>query len=172
MRGLKKLDDVLLSTPQLSALLGISAQYVGRLRQQGVIEQVAPGKWLMLPTVPRAIERMRNDRRRDDSGAMAKLRAAQVERLEIQNAVRMKELIPFADSELALDIFAASMFEQLNGLPARIARGDLALQRRVEQEVFEARERTAARLGQVIEATKRGEDPSQVFGLHGDSHGA
>jgi hypothetical protein len=164
MRCLKKLDDVLLSTPQLSALLGISAQYVGRLRQQGVIEQVAPGKWLMLPTVPRAIERMRNDRRRDDSGTMSKLRAAQVERIQIQNAVRMKDLIPFADSELALDVFGAAMFEQLNGLPARIARGDLALRRHAEQEVSEARQRMAQRLGQVIEATKRGEDPSKIIG--------
>jgi hypothetical protein len=162
---LKKLDDIVLTTPQLAALLGISAQYVGRLRQQGVIEQVAPGKWPLLPTVPRAIERMRNDRRRDDSGAMARLRAAQVQRIEIANGVRMKELIPFADSMLALDVFGAAMFEQLSGLPARIARGDLALQRRAEQEVFEARERMALRLGEVVEATKQGEDPSKLFGL-------
>jgi hypothetical protein len=164
MQPLKKLDDVVLSTPQLSALLGVSVQYVGRLRQQGVIEQAAPGKWLMLPTVPRAIEHRRNDRRRDDSGAMAKLRAAQIRKLEIANGLQMKELIPFADSLLALDVFGAAMFEQLSNLPARIARGDLALQRRAEQEVFEARERMAQRLGQVIEATKRGEDPSKIFG--------
>jgi hypothetical protein len=169
MRGLKKLDDVLLSTPQLSALLGISAQYVGRLRQQGVIEQVGPGKWLMLPTVPRAIERMRNDRRRDDSGAMARLRAAQVERLEIQNAERVRKLIPLEDAELALDVYCATTLEQLSGLPGRIGHTDLALRRRVEQEISEVRERMAARLGQVAEATRAGQDPSKLFS---SDHGA
>jgi hypothetical protein len=169
MQKIQKLEDVALTTSQLCALVNLQPSYLGKLRAAGVIEQTERGLWALLPTVPKIVEYRRNDRRRDDSGAMSKLRAAQVERIQIQNAVRMKELIPFVDSMLALDVFGAAMFEQLNGLPARIARGDLALQRRAEQEVFEARERMAQRLGQVVEATKRGEDPSKIFG---SGHGA
>ena len=47
------------------------------------------------------------DRRRDVSGAMAKLREAQLRRVEMANEERARALIPYQEAQLALDVFVA-----------------------------------------------------------------
>jgi hypothetical protein len=156
MQKLKKLDDVVLSTPQLSALLGVSAQYIGRLRQQGVIEQVGPGQWLMLPTVPKLVEYRRTDRRRDVSSAMARLREAQLRRIEMANDERARRLIPYQEAQLALDVVVGFTRTELSALPMRYTRV-LAEQRNLEAEIDGCLNRIAHKLEKEAATLRNGE---------------
>jgi hypothetical protein len=135
------------TTREIVSLTGFSEVYLGRLERERVICRSGRGKWPLLATIHAIIQHLRATNRRGGAGSDA-LRAARAEEIRIRVAERMKDLIPVTDAAAHMDVMTGLTLTELSGLPARCTR-DLALRRRIEDEVFAMRERLAKRMDEI-----------------------
>src|SRR5215204_5775356 len=102
MQVMRNLADFACTTPQLAALLRVSAQHLGTLEKKGIIKRAAPNRWPLAEAIQHFVTHQREARKYDSSDALKTVRELQAEKLRMANAVRARELIPVAEAETVL----------------------------------------------------------------------
>ena len=161
MRVLKDLEGVVCTTAQLAELLHVSTVHVGLLAKQNVLKRESAGRWLLLENVRNFVEHQQQSRRHDTSDALTAVRKAQLEKLELANKQRSRELIPMSDALFAIDTVCGVMRASIGGLPARASR-DLSTQRAVEKSVDEVLNEISDAFGRAAAALRDGGDIDAV----------
>jgi hypothetical protein len=126
--------------------VGLSRERVRQLIIEGVVELLPSGKLDIDKSRLAYIEHLRARPQR--SPAADKLREAKAKEVELRVAERCHELVERdAATEVVEDSIAAILLG-LQGMAARIGGRDLALRKRIDDEVYRIRAEAAARLEQ------------------------
>jgi len=121
------------SAASLSAVaqhFGISRTAARDLEIQGIINRAEGLDCCRL----RYLQHLRA-RRSNGSAADAAYREARAREIEVRTAERLGRYVAREEFDAMIDALCGMVRAELSGLPARIARGDLALRRIVEAEV-------------------------------------
>jgi hypothetical protein len=141
----------MLTTKQLMAATGLGADRLAQHEQAGIIKRAGRNSWPAVETLSALVVHYRSESRRGyRSAADAELRQARVREIEIRTAERERRLIPVTDAADSMSAMIGLVLTELSGHPARCTR-DLALRRRIEDEVFGIRERLSDRMRKVSE---------------------
>ncbi len=143
------MSDDHLSGERVAILLGLTTRQVQRLAREGAILRDGR-RGFTVASVAAAIARRHG--RADGEKRIADARAAEI---ELRIAARRRELIPYEEAVAALDDVVGAVREEASGLPARITR-DLALRRKIEQEVDGFLGRLSNRLSKAAAALEAG----------------
>jgi hypothetical protein len=127
---------------------------VRELEAEGVFRRLN-GKLELDECRHRYIEHLRQ--RRPRSPADEKWREERARQLELQNAVKARELIPFTEANEGLETVIGFVLAELYGMGARISR-DLQVRRRIEEDIFAMRQRVTNKLGELTNVLHDGFD--------------
>lgn len=151
----KHLEEALTRCPTkvVAAVLGVTEETVRARARAGVFTQVARGKFDLVAAAKAEREFQEAGRRAPVVGIeTARLKRAQAERAEMENAERAKALLPSEDVRLFVSELAVILVGMLDGAASRMAaalaaESDPGRVRQIIQDEHRAiRETTAARL--------------------------
>jgi hypothetical protein len=135
-----------LTTKQIVALVEIGEDRLAQIEQAGFIKRAGRNRWSTSRTLAGLVEFYRNENRRGPkSAADARWRAARARELEVRTAERERKLMRTDEAMEALEDITGVFLTELSGLPASVTR-DLALRRKIEERIFEMRNRISNRL--------------------------
>ena len=153
-----KLPEITLTTPEASALCGISRQRLETFVKEGSVRRHAPNTYLLGELVPQVMARLRADRRTSSqSQADNRVRSARAASIELSTAIKARELIPLADAAAAIDAICGVVRTEATGIAPRCSR-DLGMRRTIETEVNDSLTRIAKRQRQIGRALREGRD--------------
>lgn len=119
---------LIVSTSQLSELLGITPQRLSQWKKDGVITSYAPGRWEFIPTVNAIIRHYGEVAAgRGDGGSLdlvaerAKLAKAQEKNYSLKNAQLEAELLPRKAVDAAVIASVSNVRARLLALPGKLA---------------------------------------------------
>lgn len=150
------LEDHTLTQAQIAAMTGRSKEWVKKLAQEGVLERDGRGAYKLRSVCAAIIahyEAMTDRSARTQSAA----RATDARAAEIQQRIAMRDraLIPIDEALQAMEIVVGTVNSELTGLPARATR-DMAIRRKIEDEVNGTKGRIAASLRKGSAAARSG----------------
>jgi hypothetical protein len=119
---------------------------VRELEAEGVFQRLN-GKLELDECRHQYIEHLRQ--RRPKSPADEKWREERARQLELQNAVKARELIPFTEANEGLETVIGFVLAELYGMGARVSR-DLQVPRRIDEDIFAMRQRVTNKLSEII----------------------
>lgn len=164
----KHLEEALRRCPTkvLAAVLGVTEETVRQRARAGVFTQVGRGKFDLVAAAKAEREFQEAGRRAPVVGIeTARLKRAQAERAEMENAERARSLLPAEDVRLFLSEAAVILVGMLDGAASRMAaalaaESDPGRVRQIIQDEHRAiRETTAARLEALGARCGAGEHP-------------
>jgi len=143
----------------LGQLLGVTSRQARNLLAEADVRPIGRGRWPLALAVQRLFVKAREGRTSSElSAAKAAAVRASTKRVAQITAREARDLIPLNDARLAMDLLAAVVRRELDGLPRRLARDRLDLAR-AERECREALGRIAAALEAQATACETGEFP-------------
>lgn len=129
------LDSVVLTGPQITTLLALSAARITQLVQSGHIPKAGLNQYPLVGSVQGILRYLRSERPGRAKGAAAsRLQEAKARSVELANAEREGQLIELDEHHAIIDHVFGLLKTGLSGLPARLTR-DRAERRRIEDEV-------------------------------------
>ncbi len=142
---------------QLAAMLGVTNRRVRQLASEGTLERTPQGHFDLATNIQKYVS-FRESRREPNEVAQARARHinARATEIELRNAKRIGEIIEMDEAISVVDEVVGSIITALQALPARVTR-DLALRRRIEQEIDQIRSAVCDKLkmqqAQLLEET-------------------
>ena len=137
--------------------LFLSPARIRELQAEGVLQRIN-GKLDLDDSRRRYIEHLRL--RRPRSPADEKWREERARQLALQNAVKARDLIPFAEANEGLETVIGFVLAELYGMGARVSR-DLEVRRRIDGDIFAMRQRVTDKLRRITETLHDGIDLKQ-----------
>lgn len=151
-------DGGLIPKDQACRLLMITPQWLNRLQSQGYIPTSPRGKVSLVGAVQGYIKSLKDEERRSTKNAAeSRVRDARASEIELRTAERSRDLVSREEAERAVDHIFGQFKAELIGIPARVTR-DLALRRKLEDEIDGALERGCTRIGEARGALRAGRD--------------
>lgn len=156
------------TTDEMANELSVSNSQVWLLHEQGHLPTPqGTGKRKKWPRLEchKGYNRFREEQTKKNQrgSAEARVRDARARDLEIRSALRLRDLIPMHDAELALDTVCGITRTVIGGAPARISR-ELTVQRKAESVLDECLRQISDGLAKAADALKEGDDPSLSTG--------
>jgi hypothetical protein len=140
----------------LGAHLDLTRQRVSVMVDEGIIRREADGNFAMDECRVLYLRWLRDPARRSQrSAADQAFLKAKTTALEVRTAQRLGELVPTEAAFAAIDAFAAAATAEIQSISARVAPTDLALRRKIDAAVHEARKAIHARLVAKVEEFER-----------------
>lgn len=140
------LAERICSTPEMCAVLGIrSSITLGKLERAGWIKRAGKNQWALGATVQGYVKSLREGRHANAAAATARLREAQLLRIELDSSREARSLIRMTEAEEVIDILGGAVLVELGGLPGRVTR-NLSDRTKLEGEVFAMRTRIANKM--------------------------
>jgi hypothetical protein len=93
--------------------------------------------------------------RRPRSPADEEWRKERARQLQLQNAVKARDLIELTEAVEGLETVIGFVLSELHGMAARVTR-DVELRRRIDQDVFGMRQRVVKKLSEITETLHDG----------------
>jgi len=137
--------------------LMLSPSRVRELEAEGIFHRLN-GKLDLDECRHRYIEHLRQ--RRPRSPADEKWREERARQLELQNAVRARDLIPVTEANEGLETVIGFVLAELYGMGARVSR-DLEVRRRIDGDIFAMRQRVTNKLSELTNALHDGFNQKQ-----------
>ena len=134
----------LVSMEQFARHIGLSREMVRRLIAENILAPASDGKLDQDKSRIAYITHLRD--RPPRSQAADKLREAKAEEVRLRMAERMHELIERPAATEVVEDVLATMLVGLQGLAARVGGRDLALRRKIDEEIYRIRKEAAARI--------------------------
>jgi hypothetical protein len=126
-----------ITSEELRRLTNYSKAQLVELEQAGIIERAAKNTW-SIGTVTKIVARLRERGRRPVDDDRARFEAARAGREKLKLMKECNEVVYLREFKLAVDAVAFSVLTRLSPLSARIGERDLALRKRVDDEVRSA----------------------------------
>lgn len=138
------LPPLIVATPVLAGLLGVSPRRVQQLHKEGVFSSVGHGRWDAMHCVPAALaHRLESEMARlAREPAEDRVRQARAREIELRIARDQRDLIPTDEAFGIIEDIIGIYRSSYGGLPARVTR-DPVLRRRLEAEVDATQHRVA-----------------------------
>lgn len=134
-----------ISTEQAAKLIMVSSVWLSKLSQQGYVTKVGRDRWNLVNVVQGYIKWLKDEGRRSSkSAAASRVQDLKAEALELQMAERRRELIPVDDADAVFAFIAATVRDEISGLPGRVTR-DRDLRADLEREVHGSLDRLSRR---------------------------
>lgn len=113
----------LYTSKAIAAVLDMTDRNVRKLKANGVIREVQPGLYDLIPTVNAYINYLRGDNKDGDAYTKqrARLAAAKAEIAELETQLRKGELHETAEIEQAMSVLVTNLRTRILALPAKLA---------------------------------------------------
>lgn len=161
-----KLDpNMIVSSAELAAVLGITERRVQQLEAESVFANVGKGRskrFVLSAAVQAWKEKSETDARGEAMSALTSREAFEAERarkLKLENDTREALLIETPDAIAGIDYIFGEVRTELAGIPTRHHPEDLTERRRLENDIDKALGGIVARLEKAATAIEAGRDP-------------
>lgn len=157
------MDFSAISAEALGRLVGVSGRRVRQLAEEGRIPRANVDGRYDAPAVIRHLLAEARASRPEGRLELARAKALEVKTAgeEQRLAERRRELVAVDVATDVIDRMLGAVVAELVGLPARATR-DVALRRKLEEEIHAARERMAKALAEAAAAIRAGREPDEV----------
>lgn len=162
-QGDNSMDFSAISAEALGRLVGVSGRRVRQLAEEGRIPRANVDGRYDAPAVIRHLLAEARASRPEGRLELARAKALEVKTAgeEQRLAERRRELVAVDVATDVIDRMLGAVVAELVGLPARATR-DVALRRKLEEEIHAARERMAKALAEAAAAIRAGREPDEV----------
>ena len=147
LRSLKQTQPTgttLVSMEQFARHIGLSREIVRRLIAENVLTPEADGRLNQDPARLAYLQHLRQRPRR--SAAQDEWRSAKAREVELRISERTHELIERPAAKEVVEDVLATLLVGLQGLAARVGGRDLALRRKIDDEIYRIRKEAADRI--------------------------
>lgn len=164
-------EPLILATPALAAVIGVTPRRVQQLAAEGVLESEAHGTWDATKAVPAylahrlAQETARTAQR--TSGAAERHVTAKARAVELRTARDEGVLCDTAEAVAVVEEVLGTIRAGFGGLAARVTR-DLALREVIEGQIDDTLERAAVLLARRATELRRGGEPPAAAAAEAD----
>lgn len=156
------LAGLVVSAEALAHILELTPIYIVELARKGVIVRDGRGDYPLAQAVRSYVNFLRSENRRPSNRASAqRLQEARAREIELRMARDERQLILTEEAIGFVDEVLGYFKAEMDGLPARVSR-DLAIRRKIEQELDEQFMRSAARFEREAAALRTGSDTPET----------